>query len=1148
MTSRSFSRRSSFERPRWAESRRAPDDFRQAEDEGDVAAAEAPGQASGERSLESILSSLNRIGDRIRTLSSTPPATDAPVDESPARIRRRLRAAEAGFGAGEDPHAVGTTDSRFGRLQRATRLLHESERAELPREAPANERGFDALTTQIEAINRRQPDTDMLASLERRLDDIRQRLEQRPDEESHRLVADRVDELSDRFERSPMADPEAFRALEAQLSGILNAVASSDVARSVGHVGRRVEDVALRLDDLKIAGDRLDRLAARVETLPRMAEDISRRIGGIERLPRMAEDVSAMRLAMETRREEDEHSIDILLHRLEGIAGRLESNDVRTDLAELAAMRSDITETARTLERLGAATGDALPDVDMLVARIAAEFERRFEAQREGTSAVETRLGELAARIDGWAGPSLGGPLTAIEQRLDEIADGLSAMTGRAGGPDMQPVLARLEEEMAALRGALVQPATAAGATIERELHDLGERFDKFAAGGLPGLEALETQLARLADQMDARPSDTAGIADALERLEERLVEALEMQRDGSAAAARTAAQEAIAALKKDGDDDRLAEDLRSFRDELRDIAMRDRDTLGVMRDMLNRLVEAPATAAVSRPLPVEETESWQSIERALADGLRPARERPAKAASDRRTSVAPPTAMDFDENGPLEPGSGAPPLRVAIPGERDEPRTDFIAAARRAAQAASAESPVVEPPLAGDEALLQADVPSGRRRLLVGVGFAALLVLSAVLGVRFVFGGGEPVVVPDVEVLSEELSPSANTAVNAPAAIEAPAMEATAEAPVEIAPIPEQPAATPLVEPEAAVETQPTRSVAVVPDAAPPIETAPAGFSPDPVVGPPEAAFAAAPEVSLDDTLETASIGPIAATLPGAIGPLSLRQAAERGDPAAQVEVAARFGEGRGVTQNMDEAASWYRRAAEAGFAPAQYRLGSLYEKGQGVARDATEAARWYELAAASGNAKAMHNLAVLHVEGALGEPDYAEGARRFEEAAVLGVRDSQYNLGILYARGLGVERDLASSYKWFALAAAAGDADAAQKRDDVARALDASVLAQAELAVETWQPAPLVASANEPVPVNPAWETAPQTASAPGGDIAGVQARLAALGFDPGPADGVMGAKTVDAIIAFQRASGLQETGMIDDELMGALAEQAI
>src|SRR5690606_34223392 len=126
------------------------------------------------------------------------------------------------------------------------------------------------------------------------------------------------------------------------------------------------------------------------------------------------------------------------------------------------------------------------------------------------------------------------------------------------------------------------------------------------------------------------------------------------------------------------------------------------------------------------------------------------------------------------------------------------------------------------------------------------------------------------------------------------------------------------------------------------------------------------------------------------------------------------------------------------------------------FYEKGIGVARDIAEAKRWYRQAAESGNASAMHNLAVLHAMGAEGDADNEAASRWFLRAAELGVRDSQFNLGILSAKGVGMEQNLQEAYKWFALVAKAGDKDAAEKRDEIARALRPEQLETARAAAE--------------------------------------------------------------------------------------------
>jgi localization factor PodJL len=227
------------------------------------------------------------------------------------------------------------------------------------------------------------------------------------------------------------------------------------------------------------------------------------------------------------------------------------------------------------------------------------------------------------------------------------------------------------------------------------------------------------------------------------------------------------------------------------------------------------------------------------------------------------------------------------------------------------------------------------------------------------------------------------------------------------------------------------------------------------------------------------------------------ASGGVGLRAAADNGDPAAAFELASRYADGRGVPQDLAEAAAWFERAATKGFAPAQFRLGSLYEKGIGVRKNLDTARRFYTAAAEAGHAKAMHNLAVLYAEGVEGKPNYTMAARWFRKAADHGVADSQYNLAILYARGIGVETNLAEAFKWFALASRDGDHDAGKKRDDIASRLDKKSLTAAMAAAKAWQPVPQPESAIDVSAPPGGWDAAPATTAKRGGPKANVQSR---------------------------------------------------
>jgi localization factor PodJL len=211
----------------------------------------------------------------------------------------------------------------------------------------------------------------------------------------------------------------------------------------------------------------------------------------------------------------------------------------------------------------------------------------------------------------------------------------------------------------------------------------------------------------------------------------------------------------------------------------------------------------------------------------------------------------------------------------------------------------------------------------------------------------------------------------------------------------------------------------------------------------------------------------------------PATAGPLSLRLAAAKGEPGAQLEIATRLAEGKGVRQNFAEAAKWYERAAEQGQPIAQYRLATLYERGMGVTADRAKARALYEQAAGHGNLKAMHNLAVISAGASPsgGAPDYNTAARLFDRAAQHGLHDSQYNLGVLYESGLGVPKDHASAYKWYTLAAKGGDKDAARRRDMLISRLPPETLQAMDAQIAAWRPEAASETANNARLVGSSW-----------------------------------------------------------------------
>lgn len=93
-------------------------------------------------------------------------------------------------------------------------------------------------------------------------------------------------------------------------------------------------------------------------------------------------------------------------------------------------------------------------------------------------------------------------------------------------------------------------------------------------------------------------------------------------------------------------------------------------------------------------------------------------------------------------------------------------------------------------------------------------------------------------------------------------------------------------------------------------------------------------------------------------------------RQAAEDGDLTAQRNIAHLYRWGKGVPQDLTQAAFWYYTAAKGGLDSAQYNLGVMYLRGEGVPRNEEEGIVWLQRAAEQNNERAKKKLEHLKVE----------------------------------------------------------------------------------------------------------------------------------------------------------------------------------
>jgi S1-C subfamily serine protease len=189
----------------------------------------------------------------------------------------------------------------------------------------------------------------------------------------------------------------------------------------------------------------------------------------------------------------------------------------------------------------------------------------------------------------------------------------------------------------------------------------------------------------------------------------------------------------------------------------------------------------------------------------------------------------------------------------------------------------------------------------------------------------------------------------------------------------------------------------------------------------------------------------------------------LVTREAAEQGDPTAQLSLGFLYYQGQGVSQDDAQAIAWIRKAAAQGNAEAQVSIGAAYTIGRGVQQNYSQAAAWFRRAAEQGNAGAQAHLGLLYETGKGVLQDHAEAAKWFRKAAEQGDAAAQLNLGVSYLNGEGVPKDYSESYFWVKLASAGKVRDAKPEQigsllDVIACHLTTAVLSQAQERAREW------------------------------------------------------------------------------------------
>jgi localization factor PodJL len=768
-------------------------------------------------------------------------------------------------------------------------------------------------------------------------------------------------------------------------------------------------------------------------------------------------------------------AVDSLGQQVEALAERIDrSRQSGVDLSIVAAIERGLSEVRDALHRLTTAESligfdesiNALAQkVDLIIARqdpaALQQLETAIGALRGivshvASSDVLNRVAEdvrvLAVKVDALASSAASSrAVSALECRIDTLASAMhaSAAVGHTAPRELDKLLAALIEKLDRTR--LSQTDHGAFHRLEDRIALLIKRLDACDAQ-LGNLHSIERDLADLLVHIDRAHGEPA-IVEAIAR------DVAEIKRGEQ----RT--QDSLEAVH--GAVEQLVNRLAMIEGDIRDASK----TADARSD-------APAVSASAKPpKPPAEPETamstapWSMPIGAPVSPL--AADTPASRADTRRPPIDPALPPDH----PLEPGSAAglrpPPVveRIAAFGPADgaanppageaSDRQDFIAAARRAVQAAAApssrevRSESRRRRSSRKSSRTSEGRPSHARKLLAGAGVVLLTVgcleiaLHLLQGERLVIEAPAvterplPPAVPEAgstaaapstgsAAMPVSAAPSA-TALSAPSnkppdsGIAAPAVPNGDGAPP-VPALPQAPSlapasitASPLLAPTAAAPA-PSSGAASTPAPAP---TAAPASVPAPTAAP---ASVPAPQPSAHRSAD------VTGTLPSRVPPpaLSLPISAPAPLPPAQSDTSqASLTDSAVENLPVTIGGPTLRAAAVAGDTAAEFEVALRFARGRGVPVDQQQAAHWLELAAQQGLAPAQFRLGGFYEKGIGVKKDPAEARRLYLEAAAKGNAKAMHNLAVLYAEGINGTADYHAAALWFHKAAERGITD---------------------------------------------------------------------------------------------------------------------
>ncbi|RWE54276.1 MAG: peptidoglycan-binding protein, partial [Mesorhizobium sp.] len=742
------------------------------------ASAQPGGQSGGAKGSAELGVEFERLSGAIQTLA------EKSDDRSVNMLRLELEQVKAALDTLAREESVQAVGRRWDDFDR--RWTAFEDRVDADQRKRSDAPGLSMLTDRLEQISNavnNLPESLSLRSLEEKVRTLAGAVDHFARQQDNRgsgtfgMIDERLDEISRAIVASTVAaqansiDPEPLERIEKRIASLAQQIEEVTQVHPSGEIIDRLNMLSSRVDDL--AG----RANLPEQAMERLDKQIALIADKIDRAPAMP-DADYIFQGLEQR-------FDVLsgmIERRQGDAieqGNMLFRDLERRLDEVV---------DRLDQRVPQIDGPGIMDaIDARFSALAQRMETRVpdSASEAAIRGLEGRLEDISSRLDSSAA-QVAGIDPALIRSLEAQVAGLSAHLSKPGTPlpefeDISPRLNEIEKSLAGTRDSILSAAREAAESAVRSL--AGSSANTAAVSGLAqDLKTLEA-LTRRSDERNSRTFEA--IHDTLLKIVDRLGsletgEATEAASEFTQPAAPVRARAARAS--KITVQDAPSMDIDQPLPLTGDMADLDSRANAIMRNEPDPRTPAEAAAAAAMAALGSDTVTEKSEQpggrKSILGGL-------ARAFKGKKEADVPPLAgsapdveipsADLDEpldpkvaNRPLEPGSGPPDLNAIMKRVRDErgppvragnpdaSKSDFIAAARRAAQAAAAEADALkrQSTMSGPvKALRIGDLLKARRKPIL---MAAAAVMLALAGLQL----GKAFFSDPVEIASNDAAP----------------------------------------------------------------------------------------------------------------------------------------------------------------------------------------------------------------------------------------------------------------------------------------------------------------------------------------------------------------------------------------------------